>query len=510
MSQRIQSKIKPLTELAAILEQHRKSGKKIVQCHGTFDLLHPGHVRHLEAARNQGDVLVVTLTRDRYVRKGPGRPIFNEDLRAETIASFEYVDYVSLVDDYTAVECIRILKPDVYAKGQDYQDRDKDVTGKILDEEEAVRSVNGRLYFSTEITFSSSNLINEFLDIYPPETRDYLRGIAGKYSAGDIVKQLKAMAGLRVLVIGDAIIDEYHYCEMMGSSLKDHLMVNRYLEEEAFAGGSFAVANHVAGLSRDVHLVTVLGGNHSREGFIREHLRPNITGHFYFREDAPTTVKRRFIDRYTNQKLFEVCYLNDRSLPAKCEEDIGSYLAADLPSFDLVLVADFGHGLMSPRLISAVAGKARAFGVVAQANGANAGFNSVTRYDSPDYICINEAEARLALRDKYGDLENLVMTLAQTTKCDNILITRGSRGSLAYSAGHGFHQSPPLASRVIDRVGAGDAFFAFSAPCSMTGMPPETVSLVGNAAGAIACQTVGNQKPVDPTNLFKFIETLLK
>jgi cytidyltransferase-like protein len=79
-------KVRTVAELGAITEQLRHSGKKVVHAHGTFDLLHVGHVRHLEAARELGDILVVTLTADRFVNKGPGRPVFGEALRAEMLA----------------------------------------------------------------------------------------------------------------------------------------------------------------------------------------------------------------------------------------------------------------------------------------------------------------------------------------------------------------------------------------------------------------------------------------
>lgn len=506
----IEGKIKSIDELSKILETLRRDGKRIVQCHGVFDLIHPGHIKHLESAKKQGDVLVVTITRDRYVRKGPGRPIFNEVLRAETLASLEIVDYVSLVDDYTASECIKALKPDVYAKGQDYQDKDNDLTGKIYEEEEALRSINGKLYFSNEISFSSSNLINQFLDVYPPEIKAYLKSISSKYSASHIIKQIKFFHELKILVIGDAIIDEYHYCENMGMSRKDHLVVSKYLSEESFAGGSFAIANHIAGLSKEVHLLTVLGKTNSCEDFILKHLRPNIKTHFYYREDAPTTVKRRFINQYLNQKVFEICYMNDQYLPEKCEVEIIDLLSDILPGFDAVVVADFGHGLLTKRIIGMISDKARAFAVNAQTNSANVGFNAVTKYHKPDYICFNEFELRLAAQEKYGPIEDVVENIANIMDCNYIIITRGSKGSLGFGKKEGFYKTPAFSTKVIDRVGSGDAFFAFSAPCCLAGMPLDMVSFIGNAAGALACQIVCNKEPVDTINLFKFIETLLK
>src|SRR3989338_10947382 len=110
-------KIKTLKNLAKIINVLKGKGKRIVQCHGVFDLIHLGHIRHFNLAKKEGDILVVSVTRDKYVKRGPGRPIFNEHLRAEALASLAVTDYVCIVDSPTAVECIKVLKPHVYAKG---------------------------------------------------------------------------------------------------------------------------------------------------------------------------------------------------------------------------------------------------------------------------------------------------------------------------------------------------------------------------------------------------------
>src|ERR1700730_10894256 len=140
--------IRSVEELGSIVRYLRQSGKTIVQAHGTFDLLHIGHVRHLEAARELGDVLVVSLTADRFVNKGPGRPVFGEELRAEMLANLQYIDWVAINSDPDAVGAINRLRPDVYVKGKDYQNPQGDVTGKIVAEREAVESHGGRIHFT--------------------------------------------------------------------------------------------------------------------------------------------------------------------------------------------------------------------------------------------------------------------------------------------------------------------------------------------------------------------------
>ena len=124
-------KVRTIDELGGIARHLRDSRRSVVQAHGAFDLLHLGHVRHLEAARRLGDVLVVTVTADRFVNKGPGRPVFNEGLRAEMLAALEYVDWVAINPSPDAVSAIAAIKPVIYVKGQDYQNPQGDITGKI-------------------------------------------------------------------------------------------------------------------------------------------------------------------------------------------------------------------------------------------------------------------------------------------------------------------------------------------------------------------------------------------
>jgi len=326
MEELIAKKIKPLNTLAKILGDLKKRGKKIVQCHGVFDLVHLGHIRHFNLAKKEGDILIVTVTKDKYVKRGPGRPIFNENLRAETLASLAITDYVSIVDSPSATECIKILKPDVYAKGPDYKEKDKDVTGKIYEEELAVQSLGGRFVITDDITFSSSNLINDYLDVYPPQTVTYLRALKKRYSIDEIIQNLHSLNALKVLVIGDAIIDQYHYCSPMGKSSKEHLVANRYISEEFFAGGGLATANNVASLCGKVDLLTVLGKKETFEDFIRSNLCPNVNPVFFYRPDTNTIVKRRFVSESTNRKLFEICYIKDDDIPKNEEVEIAAYL----------------------------------------------------------------------------------------------------------------------------------------------------------------------------------------
>ncbi len=196
----------------------RAAGRRIVHAHGVFDLLHPGHIRHLDEAKALGDVLVVTITEDRHVNKGPHRPAFPEALRAESLAALQAVDHVAINRAATAVTAIDAIRPHVYVKGPDYRNAADDVTGGIVREEAAVAAAGGVLHVTEDLTFSSSALINQYLPTYPGDVQEYLRAFRERYSAGDVISFLDRLLGLRVLVVGEAIVDEYIYCDQMGKS----------------------------------------------------------------------------------------------------------------------------------------------------------------------------------------------------------------------------------------------------------------------------------------------------
>jgi len=147
--------------LAEKLEDIKSKEKKVALCHGCFDLMHPGHIKHFQAAKKMADLLVVTITPDIYVDKGKGRPVFNQDLRADSIAALECVDYVSINKWPTAEELLRLLKPDIYVKGQEFE-KLEDKTGKIQKEHKVLQELGIKMQFTHDAVFSSTKLLNQY------------------------------------------------------------------------------------------------------------------------------------------------------------------------------------------------------------------------------------------------------------------------------------------------------------------------------------------------------------
>ncbi len=512
----VRHKVSSINVLGDLAEEIRRDsdGKdpvKIVLCHGVFDVLHLGHVRHLEAARRLGTHLFVTVTANALVNKGPGRPYFDEKNRAEMLASLEYVDFVGINYAPDALPVIHAIKPDVYAKGQDYHEEHADVSGKIGAERQAVEEHGGGIVFTDEVTDSSSKIINQCLQVFDKPVENYLDSLRQDGALDRMTGLLDSIANYNVLIVGDAIIDEYQYVVPMGKSAKEHMIATLYQNKEVFAGGVFATANHLAKFCRNVDVVTALGADDPYEEQIRQELQPNVNLKALYREGVPTTRKSRSVDPTYMRKLFEVYYMDDRPLSEEVETEFRSLLQQQLGDYDAVIVNDFGHGLLQPRIISTILSGARFTGVNAQSNSANTGYNPITRYRGAEYICIDALEARLAVHEKFLDLDRLIPELLHpATKSDKIIVTHGRHGCFTFETGGAVKRLPALADSVADTMGAGDALLAVTTPLVAAGGNLEDIGFIGNIAGAIKVGIVGHRSSVDKVSVVKALTALLK
>ncbi len=412
-------KILPLPTLAAVIGELRAQGRTIVLAHGTFDLLHIGHVRHLQAARRHGDVLVVTITADAFINKGPGRPVFPEGLRSEMLASLGIVDYVGVVAGPDALPAIDAVKPNVYVKGQDYRNPEGDITGRIVAEREAAEQYGGKVIFTEEITYSSTELINQHLNIFDSPTREHLDLLRHNGVADRITALMERAATLNVLVVGEAIIDEYRYVLPMGKAPKENIIATRLQDREIFIGGAVATANNAAAFCNSVELLTIIGERDSYEQQMRDALKPNVTMRTLVRRGAPTTHKCRYVDPTLVRKLFEVYQIEDAPLSPRDEDRLCAMFRDAVTGADVVIVNDFGHGMIGDKLVKTIAEKAPFLAINAQTNSANMGFNLISRYPRADLVCIDALEARLASKDRTGELTRIINeTLPGMVECD--------------------------------------------------------------------------------------------
>ncbi len=503
-------KIMGLEELAERVARLKREGQSVALCHGTFDLLHVGHIKHIEFAKETADHVVVTLTADDFVSKGPGRPAFNERLRADQMAALADVSLVAINHAVTAINVINAIQPNFYIKGSDYKNPSDDVTGNIDKETAAVRKHGGEVMFSDAVTFSSSQLLNERFEILSTETKSFLGRIKHSIDFAAVNSLLASLKENKVLVLGDAIIDEYRYTKALGQSGKYNVACAKYESAEKFAGGALAVANHVASLVADVTVLTGLGSYSTEEGFIREKLCGNVSPQFHYFTDAPTIKKSRYLDD-DGIRLFEVYEYDQNPVCERFNEELCEWLTNNIDGFDLVIMPDFGNGLITAEMIEICTSKAKKLAINTQVNSGNRGFHRINKYPRADYICLNENELRLAASDSVKDLNEIAREISTTLGAKWVAVTRGSRGILVHDAVSGEDFSiPALSSKVVDRVGAGDAFLAFSAASMLQHDQPYLATFIGAAAAALEVQIVCNREPVNLGALTSYLNTLLK
>src|SRR4029077_19705629 len=303
-----------------------------------------------------------------------------------------------------AVNTLEKIRPSIYIKGQDYQNPQGDVTGKITLERSACEAHGGRIHFTDEVTYSSTELINRHLNVFEPHIREHLDALRQDGGLDEFLELIDRVRDYRVLVVGDAIIDEYQYVLPMHKTPKENMIATRYQDRELFAGGVFAAANHVASFCKQVDIVTCLGDVDSHDDLIRQSLKPNVGLRAFTRVGAPTTLKRRFVDPSYMRKLFEVYFMNDEPLTPDVQGDVDRALLDRAADSDVVIAADFGHGLIASSSIEALTAKSRFLAVNTQSNSANLGYNLITKYGRADYICIDAPEARLAVSDRIANV----------------------------------------------------------------------------------------------------------
>ncbi|MFA5250752.1 MAG: PfkB family carbohydrate kinase [Parachlamydiales bacterium] len=506
------NKIKNFSELKVILEKLKLSGQKIVQCHGVFDLLHPGHIRHFKEAKALGDKLVVSVTPDCYVNKGPGRPAFNEVLRLETLASLSTVDYVVLNDAPDAISAIEKIQPDVYVKGQEYQDHASDITGKIAQEAAAVESFGGSVYYSKDIVFSSSALINKYIMPHPPEVTAFIERVKKSFSLDEIIEQIHSLQSLKATIVGDAILDEYQYVEPLGQTGKGLHMVASLRDKELFLGGSLILANHMAQFVSEVNLVTALGKECPHLEFIRSKLDPKVNLLPVYIEKKPTLVKKRYVfqDGKNLNKLFETYSFSHQMMVDRQSQAVLQQLQKAVSSSDFLLVSDFGNGFINDSMVEEISRQPVFLALNTQTNSGNRGYNMITRYLRADYISLNEPELRLAFHDRDQELSKIVQMLFAKMRCRALSVTRGVNGVLCFDQKEKTLMVPAFVSETVDRIGAGDSYLALSSLCQAKGCSTMITGLIGSLAAALGVQTVGNKEAVQKDKLVKFLTRLMK
>ena len=500
---------KNLNKLKIKLNPKRKNNK-IVLCHGVFDLLHVGHIKHFEQAKKHGDILIVSVTPDRFVNKGPFKPVFNEDHRIEAISALELVDYVVLNNKKTAVNVIKKIRPNFYCKGSEYKKIKNDLTKEIKNELKAIKSINGQIIFTGGEVFSSSKILN-MTSSFSKTHQVIIKNIKKKYSFSDIKSLIESLKNLKVLIIGETIIDQYVFCEALGKSGKESVLVLKDVYTENYLGGAAAIAKNLSNISKNITLLSMIGEKEEFKKLIQKDLPKNVKLDFLKKKNSPTIIKRRFLDKVNNNKVLGVYSLNDDLLNKPNEKKFHNKLQKLLPKFDCVIVSDYGHGLISKKSAQIICKKSKYLALNAQINSANVGYHSFKNYRGINNVVINATELQQNLRDKNSKTEILMKKLSNLNSINDLTVTRGESGAILYNKKNKkFYYSSAYAKNKVDKIGAGDTMLGIISLCLKAKMSKNLSLLIASLAAGKSVENFANQQVIDKISILKSIENFLK
>ena len=473
---------KALTEIKIKTKQR----KRVVFVSGNFNIVHPGHLRLLRFAKECGDFLVVGL----YDKKSEGA-IIQEELRLESIKLISLVNYAFILRDKPE-DFIRALKPSIVVKGSEHQN-------EVNPEQYVVETYGGKLLFgSGDTTFSSLDLIKSEIyeinrsTIFKPQ--DFLK--RHNFSLTDLKIILGKIKNLKVLVIGDLIVDEYITCDPLGMSQEDPTIVVTPLMTEKFIGGAGIVASHARSLGANVHYITVSGKDSTAE-FAKEKLNDyGVESYLFNDENRPTTLKQRF--RAGGKTLLRVSHLRQLDINKEIAKKIIEKIESLISGMDLVVFADFNYGCLPQELVDEIVKicTQRKIMMVADSQSSSQ-VGDVSRFHFMSLMTPTEREARLAVRDFNSGLIVMAETLRKRAKAKNIIITLGQEGLLIHANRKQYKKLftdnlPAMNTSPKDIAGAWDSFFVC---CSLAMAAKVNIwqsSYLGSLAAACQVGRIGN------------------
>ena len=499
------SKIIKLNNLDQIRKLHK--GKKIILTHGVFDLVHTGHIDYFNEAKKFGDILVVSVTSNKFVNKGVNRPYFDEISRVKFLSSLSVVNYVVLSNFPSSVKIIQKLKPHYYVKGPDYKKKEGDLAGNLSKEKRAVLKNGGKIFFTSGRQHSSSKLINEKLDFLNDDQKKNINKIKKNYSR-DSLKQkfeetIKKSKKDKILVIGEIIVDTYRYVEPLGQPSKENILSSNTISSESFFGGAIPVVNNVSQMSNNVTFISVFN-NKKIKSTIKKKLNKKIKLKLFRNSNFIDIEKIRYVNNKSFSKMFEVYNFKNKSL---MDKRILSDLKKNINKYDHVIVCDFGHGLIDNEMVK-ILQKSKYISANIQTNSGNRGYNLFTKYKKLDFLSIDEPELRLGLVDKENHHE--IMLKKIKNKYKNVMLTKGIDGLVFKKEKSKTVYFPALATNPRDTIGAGDTTFSFASCFVKNSKDSNLISFVSAIAGALKVNIIGHRSYVRLNDVFKTFINLTK
>lgn len=461
---------------------------KTVFVYGSFNVLHPGHLRLLRFAKDCGERLIVAVQSDRIAGNAAH---VQEALRLESVQSIAWVDDAFIFDE-PLVDLISRLKPDVVVKGKEHELGNNPELA-ILEE------YGGTLLFSSgETTFSSLDLIKKEFQLLDTHSinlpHQYL--LRHQLNSDRLIALLRQFSTIKVCVIGDLIIDEYITCEPLGMSQEDPTIVVMPIDSTRFIGGAGIVAAHAAGLGATVQFISVTGKDASRDYAVESLAAAGVKAQLLVDDSRPTTLKQRF--RSKGKSLLRVSHLHQGAISAALQKKFIRVMGQALDGADLLVFSDFNYGCLPQPLVEQLVEMAKSRGVMVAADSQSSSqVGDISRFKGMNLITPTEREARISTRNREDGLVVLAEQLRQQSGAQNVLLKLGEEGLLVHAdsaAGDSWltDRIGALNSSAKDVAGAGDSLLIASAMTLACGGTIWEAACLGSLAAAVQVGRVGN------------------
>lgn len=493
-------KVFPFEEMQKWVRSAQAAGETVVLCHGCFDIVHPGHIRHLKHAAALGDRLLVSISGDRMMNKGQDRPLIPQELRAENLAALDCVDWVTVNRLPTAVELLDWIRPNVYVKGREYEHNSDP---RFLAERQVVERYGGRVVFTSgDVIFSSTALIAA-LDTTANRFHARLRQLIDERQLrpDDIDAVIESFRNQRVLVIGETIVDTYVMCNRPEVAGEGPVMTLRPVEYRSFEGGAAIIARHLAAMGARPVLLTALPRTPEAEA-LRQRLTVEGVTIRWIDVNRPLIQKQRFL--VGTSKLMKLDLGGPITLDAAHQRRLLEMAGEAAEQCDAAIVADYGLGLLTSATLTALCGclRPRVRVLVGDVSGRRSDLLAMREMD---LLCPSEVELRDALHDYDEGLSAVVWRMLYETRTQAALVTLGDQGLIAFEGGPvdatpqedwatrlRAEHVPPLSLHAIDPLGCGDAMLAAATLTLVSGGTLLLAGVLGSIAAAAQAQKLGN------------------
>ena len=502
-------KILELDQVITLADKTKKIGKKIVLCIGHFNVIHPGHIRFLNFAKKQGDLLVVAILDQKSIGVPNIDDYYSEDERAIGVASHEMVDAVYILKK-SAISFINELKPNFYIKGREFENKQSLIKNEI----EAVVSHKGQVLFSSgevdHSNFKDTTFKNSFSAIHKRKLEFYKTCLKQDISLTKLMNSVSDFKKLNIMVIGDTIVDQFVSCDTLGVSSEAPVLAIREIENKEFIGGAAIVAQHVKSLGANCTFVSVLGDDYPAD-FVKQHIHEAGINTFLVTDPSrPTTYKIRYM--VENQKLLRVSRLKQHDISTDLENKICDFLDS-IEKYDGIIISDFVYGVITEKVLNKIfeiskTKNIKVFGDVQ----CSSQLGDVTKFQNIELITPTEKEARIGLSDQTSGLEALAHKLIKKTNNKNVVITLGSQGILTYSHKENSQDVESeyfcaLEENPIDVAGAGDSVMSGYALGLCHGFTIMEASAFASCLAGISVSRIGNI-PIKTDEIHNYIQEI--